>query len=604
MTTGWWNVKTLLSGNEALARGAWEAGVCVAAGYPGTPSTEILETLAPMSDVYAEWSPNEKVALDVAVGAAYAGVRALAVMKHVGLNVAADSLFYVAMTGIEAGLVLIVADDPGMHSSQGEQDTRRYCKFARIPCLEPSDSQEAKDMVGLAFELSEQFDTPVLVRVTTRISHSHGIVALDEERPRRPGAVPPYRIDPPKYVMVPGYARRRHPVMEERIRSLADHADGLAINRVEQGSGPIGIVTHGIAYQYAKEFFPQAPMLRLGMTYPLPAQMVRDFAAQVDRLIVIEELDPVIEEELTLQGIPCEGKSIFPAVGELDPETVRACAERASLLAAAPGPVQPATAPSLPPRPPILCPGCPHRGLYAVARKLELVVNGDIGCYTLGFLPPLSAVHTTGCMGAGIGQAHGVSLAAPDQRHIAVIGDATFFHSGMAALLNVAYNGGETVTVILDNRTTAMTGHQQNPGTGHTLQGKPAGAIDLEQLVRSIGIAEVHTVDSYDLDAVEAALRHCLEAHAPSVVISRHPCALLPEVRRTYHPRTVLAEACIGCGRCLSVGCPALCLSGNTSGRTGKPTVAIDPLLCAGCGICAQMCLSQAIVPMPGEEAN
>ena len=474
-------MRRLLSGNEALARGAWEAGVRVAAGYPGTPSTEILETLAPMPGVYAEWSPNEKVAFDVAVGAAYAGSRSMAVMKHVGLNVAADAFFYAAITGLEAGMVVVVADDPGMHSSQGEQDSRRYSKFARVPCLEPSDSQEAKDMVRAALDLSEEFDTPVLLRMTTRISHSHGVVELgaDREDPLA-GAPPAYRVDPAKYVMVPANARKRHPVMEERIRRLAAHAETYALNRVEMGDRRLGIVTNSIAYQYAREVFSEASFLRLGMTYPLPKGLIAEFARQVDRLIVIEELDPAIEEEIRLMGIPCEGKSIFPLEGELSPELVRDRAIAAGLLPVEALPERVAVEiPALPARPPILCPGCPHRGVFSIARKLKLVVNGDIGCYTLGFLPPLSALHSCGCMGASIGVAHGVRKAGIAQKNMAVIGDSTFFHSGIPALLNAAYNRSDTITVILDNRTTAMTGHQQHPGTGLTLQLQPTRTAEI-----------------------------------------------------------------------------------------------------------------------------
>ena len=591
----------LLSGNEALARGAWEAGVCVAAGYPGTPSTEILETLASMEGVYAEWCPNEKVALDVAIGAAYAGRRSLAAMKHVGVNVAADALFYASMTGLEAGLVVMVADDPGMHSSQGEQDTRRYAKFARVPCLEPSTSQEAKDMVPLAYELSEAYDTPVIIRVTTRISHSYGIVALgpDRDLPQN-GDKSAYRVDPIKYVMVPGNARRRHPAMEERIRKLTARANELAINRIEQGDGErasLGIVTNGVAYQYAKEVFPQASFLRLGMTYPIPPEMVAEFARSVERLIVIEELDPFIEEEIKLLGIPCEGKSIFPMVGELDPAIVRESALAAGLLPEIERPsLVPLELPELPPRPPILCPGCPHRGIFAVLRKLRWVVNGDIGCYTLGFLPPLSALHTTGCMGASIGQAHGVAKAGIQQKHAAVIGDSTFFHTGMPALLNVAYNQSNTVTIILDNRTTAMTGHQDHPGTGRTLQGQPTLQVDMVALARAMGIEQVYEVDPYNLAQVEETLRACGESGEPAVVISRRECALMPEARRRAFALRVDASKCVGCGLCRRLGCPALYISEIVSEKTGRPITAIDPLLCVGCEICAQVCNSGSIL--------
>ena len=590
-------MKRFLSGNEAVAWGAWESGVRVAAAYPGTPSTEILETLAPMPNVYAEWSPNEKVALDVAVGAAYAGSRAMAVMKHVGLNVAADSFFYASMTGMEAGLVIVNADDPYMHSSQNEQDNRRYCKFARVPCLEPTESQEAHDLVGVALNLSEQFDTPVMLRLTTRLSHSSSVVDLKGTRPPAPADKPAYRIDTTKYVMVPGNARRRHPVIEERIAKLAAFAESFPHNRIEWGDRALGIVANGVAYQYAREVFPNASILKLGMTYPVPARMLREFAAQVQRLIVIEELDPFLEEEIRLLGIPVEGKSIFPICGELDQHVVRESAIRAGLLPteARTPVVQPDKGP-LPPRPPILCPGCPHRGVLHVANKLGLVINGDIGCYTLAFLPPLGALHSCGCMGASIGVAHGVSKAGIAQRNVAVLGDSTFFHTGLPALLNVAYNRSNVITIILDNRTTAMTGHQQHPGTGRTLQDAETGAVEFEPLVRAMGIERVHTVDSYDLKAVDAALKDCLQADEPAVIIARRECALMPEARKRWLPLRVDDERCNGCGLCFRIGCPAIVKSGEVDAKSGRPKARIDPLLCTGCEICAQVCARKAIL--------
>lgn len=590
-------MKRLLSGNEAIAWGAWEAGVRVASAYPGTPSTEILETLAPMPGVYAEWAPNEKVALDVAIGASYAGSRAMAVMKHVGLNVAADALFYASMTGSEAGLVIVSADDPFMHSSQNEQDNRHYAKFARVPCVEPSDSQEARDLVPVAFDISERFDTPVLLRITTRLAHSSALVEIKGERQDIWAGPPPYRIDTAKYVMVPGNARRRHYVIEERITRLTEFAEAFPYNRVEMGDTALGIVTNGVGYQYAREVFPEASILRLGMTYPIPPQLVRDFASKVKRLIVIEELDPFLEEGIRLLGIPVEGKSIFPLCGEFSPEVVRDSAIKAGLLPESTRP--PIVAPDkgpLPGRPPILCPGCPHRGVFAVTSKLKLVVNGDIGCYTLGFLPPQAALHTCGCMGASIGQAHGVAKASIQQRHVAVIGDSTFFHTGMPALLNVAYNQSNTVTIILDNRTTAMTGHQENPATGITLQKQKTVAIEFEPLVRSMGIQRVHLVDPYNLKEVEAALRDCLDSNEPAVIIARRECALLPEARRQWVPLRVDAEVCNGCGLCFKVGCPAILRSDEIDEKTGRPKAQIDRLLCTGCEICAQVCARKAIL--------
>lgn len=590
-------MKRFLSGNEAVAWGAWESGVMVAAAYPGTPSTEIMETLGPMPNVYAEWSPNEKVAMDVAIGAAYAGSRAMAVMKHVGLNVAADSFFYAAMTGLEAGLVVVNADDPFMHSSQNEQDNRRYCKFARVPCLEPTDSQEAHDLVGAALNISEQFDTPVMLRLTTRLSHSSSVVELEGVRPPPRAEKPAYRIDATKYVMVPGNARGRHPVAEQRIAHLAEFAETFTFNQLEMGDTGLGIVCNGVAYQYAREVFPNASILKLGMTYPVPARMLRQFARQVARLIVIEELDPFLEEEIRLLGIPVEGKSIFPVCGELDQSIVRDSAIKAGLLppSAQPPVPHPDKVP-LPPRPPILCPGCPHRGVLYVANKLGLVVNGDIGCYTLAFLAPLGAVHSCGCMGASIGVAHGVAKAGISQRNVAVLGDSTFFHTGLPALLNVAYNRSNTITLILDNRTTAMTGHQQNPGTGRTLQNVETIEADLERLVKALGIGLVHKVDSYDLKAVEAALRNCLDADQPSVIIARRECALMPEVRKRYVPLRVNAEKCNGCGLCFRVGCPAVVKTSELDSKTGRAKARIDSQLCTGCEICAQVCARKAIL--------
>lgn len=590
--------RELLSGNEAVARGAYEAGVQVAAAYPGTPSTEILENLAGYDAVYCEWSPNEKVALDVVIGAAYAGRRAMAVMKHVGLNVAADAFFYASMTGMEAGLVVVSADDPNMYSSQNEQDNRRYAKFARVPCLEPRDSQEAKDMVGVALDISERFDGPVMLRLTTRISHSDTLAELGGRTAAEPAEPPEYHVDRAKYVMVPGNARRRHPVIEERTRRIETFAETFPCNQVEMGDTSLGIVTAGVAYQYAREVFPDASVLRLGMTYPLPERTIRDFASQVDRLIVVEELDPFIEEEIRLMDIPVEGKDIFPICGELDPTVVRERAVEAGLLkaSAAMETGQPEEIAELPARPPLLCPGCPHRGVFVTTNKLGLLVNGDIGCYTLGFLPPLSALHTCGCMGASVGVAHGVSKAGIAQEHVAVIGDSTFFHTGMPALLNVAYNQSDTVVIILDNHTTAMTGHQQHPGTGTTLMGRSVPEVGFEALARAMGIQRVHTVDPYDLEAMETALRDGLESEGPAVIVSRRECALLPEAREQWMTLAVDEERCNGCGLCFRVGCPAIVESGRLDDGTGRAKARIDPLLCTGCEICAQVCPREAIL--------
>jgi indolepyruvate ferredoxin oxidoreductase alpha subunit len=594
-------MKRLLSGNEAVARGAWEAGVHVASAYPGTPSTEILENFARFPNVYAEWAPNEKVAVDVAVGAAYSGRRSLAAMKHVGVNVAADSVFYASMTGLEAGLVIVTADDPGMHSSQNEQDNRRYAKFARIPCLEPSDSQEAKDLVGAALDLSEQFDTPVFLRLTTRICHSSAQVELGEQTRIAPGHEK-FPRNPLKYVSVPDHARKRHPVIEQRMRLVADFAETFSFNRVEWGdmtaqAGRLGIVTCGVAYQYAKEVFPQASILRLGMTFPLPPKLIHDFADKVDRLIVVEELDPCIEEELKLMGIECEGKSIFPICGEFNPRVIRESAIAAGLLPESEHvPVFDLEMPEIPPRPPVLCPGCPHRSVFHVLNKRRVPVAGDIGCYSLGLLPPLSALHTCGCMGASIGVAHGAAQAGIGERMVAVIGDSTFFHTGMPALANVAYNHSNVVTIILDNRTTGMTGHQHNPGTGYTLQMQEVPPLELEPLVRALGIERVKTIPAFDVKALDETLKEFLKADGPSVLIARDECALLPSARKQWLPLEVIAEKCNGCTMCFRIGCPAILKSDELDEKTQRPKALIDPLLCTGCEVCAQVCPRDAIL--------
>lgn len=599
----------MLSGDEAVARGAWEAGVAVASAYPGTPSTEILEEFARFPNVYAEWATNEKVALDVAIGAAYAGKRALASMKHVGLNVAADAFMYASMTGAEAGLVIVTADDPAMHSSQNEQDNRTFAKFARVPCLEPSDSQEAKDFTVAAFELSERFDTPVLLRLTTRVCHSSSAVVLDfgnrqldiagdGDQPLAPSApqpAKPFPRNPAKYVMVPGNAVKRHPVIEARIAAVKAFAETYPLNRVEPGDRALGIITSGVSYQYAKEVFPEASVLKLGMVWPLPEQLIRDFAASVDRLIVVEELDPFIEEAVKLLGIPCEGKSIFPIIGEFNPRVVRENAINAGILS---GDLHVALSAvdvgQLPARPPVLCPGCPHRSSFYVLNKLKVPVNGDIGCYTLGLIPPLSALHTCGCMGAGIAVAHGAAKAGSSERHVAVIGDSTFFHTGIPALANLVYNQSPVVTIIMDNRVTGMTGHQENPGSGHTLQGKPAPRIELEPLVRALGVKHVKTVPAYHLDEVEKTLKEYLKLDEPSVLITEEPCALLPEARKRWVPLEVL-DHCNGCTLCFRIGCPAILKSDELDAKTGRPKALIDASLCTGCEVCAQVCPRDAI---------
>lgn len=583
-------MKKLLTGNEAFAYGAYLAGVKVAAAYPGTPSTEVIQNCAKYDTIYAEWSPNEKVALDVAIGAAYAGGRALCAMKHVGLNVAADSLFYASFTGHKAGLVVVNADDPGMHSSQNEQDNRNYAKFAKLPMLEPADSEEAKRFILLAYEISEQFDTPVIVRTTTRLSHSRTIVEMDDsQRIVASTEKVEFERNPGKYHMVPGNARRRHTVVEEKMRKLAEYAETFAYNVIETGNHEIGIVTSGVAYQYAREVFPDATYLKLGMVYPLPKQLILDFAKRVKKVVIIEELDPFFEEYFRTLGIEVIGKSVFPIEGEFSPYLIRELASKAGLVAA-PALEQPMDL-ELPIRPPMLCPGCAHRGIFYALKHLKAVVNGDIGCYALGGSPPLSAMHTSGCMGASIGVVHGVDKVGVKDRTVAVLGDSTFFHSGIHPLINVLYNKGVSTVIISDNRITAMTGHQNNPGSGKTLLGEPTEQIDLEKLVRGLGAQKVAVVNPYELDVMINTLTEFMDSEEPSVIIARYPCVL--HVKEKHPVLKVDLELCTNCGTCLKIGCPPLVKVENG--------VAIDALQCNGCGLCAKICPFDAI-EKPGEQ--
>ncbi len=574
-------MKKLMLGNEAVARGLLEAGCSVVSSYPGTPSTEITEYAAKYDEIYCEWAPNEKVACEVAFGASLAGARAACCMKHVGLNVAADPLFTLSYTGVNGGLVVCVADDPGMHSSQNEQDSRHYAEAAKIPMLEPSDSAEAKEFAKRAFALSEEFDTPVLLRMCTRIAHSQCSVELKEPIKAEKKD---YVKNPQKYIMAPANAIRRHPFVEERTAKLISLAEDCDLNRVEWAEDKkLGIITSGTSYQYVKEVFGESvSVLKLGMVYPLPVDLIREFAKAVDRVVVIEELDPFIENHCKALGIKVEGKSIFPICGEFSQSLiarVMGMPEQAS--------VTPADA--IPVRPPVMCAGCPHRGLFYVLAKKKITVLGDIGCYTLGSAAPLSAIDSVLCMGASVSGVHGFNKASgktAEGKTVAVIGDSTFMHSGMTGLANIAYNGTNSTVIIVDNSITGMTGHQQNPTTGYNIKGDPATKIDLEALCRALGINRVRVVDPYDLKATEAAIVEEIAAEEPSVIISRRPCALLKYVK-AKPALTVDADKCRSCRACMRIGCPAVSM------KDGKAS--IDATLCVGCGVCKQLCAFDAI---------
>ncbi len=567
----------LMTGNEAVARGAFEAGVHFAAAYPGTPSTEILEALVKYEEIDAQWSPNEKVAMEVSIGAAIGGARTIVSMKHVGLNVAADPLFTSSYMGVNGGLVIITADDPGMHSSQDEQDNRYYARFAKLPMLEPSNSQECKDYVALAFTLSEEFDTPVLVRLTTRIAHGRSPVILGE---RQKVAVKEYHRDIEKYIVLPAHARKLHPKVQARMTRLEEYACNTPLNRMELRGTDLGIVTCGAAYQYVREACPEASVLKLGFTYPVSTALIREFAGKVKELVVVEELEPLLEEHIRGIGLEVKGKELFTRFGELSTEIIRK-----GLGIKAEDSMSPEK--DIPGRPPVLCPGCPHRGVFYNLNKLGAVVTGDIGCYTLGAMPPLSAMDTCLCMGASIGKALGLEKAQGREfarRTVAVIGDSTFLHSGITGLMDVVYNHGTITTVILDNGITAMTGHQHNPATGFTAKKAPAFKVDLEQLVRALGVQRVRVVDAYDLDEVYKALKEEMAAQEPSVVIARRPCAL---ILKRHSDKYSVGPECIGCKLCIRLGCPAIAMKDGFS--------EINAQLCTGCGMCAQVCPRQAI---------
>ena len=567
-------MKQLMQGNTAAARGLYEAGCCVASSYPGTPSTEITEEAAKYDAVYCEWAPNEKVAMETAFGASLAGKRSFCGMKHVGLNVAADPLFTVSYTGINAGMVICVADDAGMHSSQNEQDSRHYARAAKLPMLEPSDSQEALEFFRKAYDISEEFDAPVIVKMCTRVAHSQSLVETGErvEIPSKP-----YEKNISKYVMMPGNAIKRHPIVEERMKRLADFSETSDLNRIDKGDeNSVGIITSSTCYQYVKEACgDKYPVLKLGMIWPMPDKKIREFADSVNRLIIVEELDGFIEEHCLTLGLKCEGKSLFGCLGELSQNII---AEKLGMNT--PSGVKLDGSVKIPARPPMMCAGCPHRGLFFTLNQAKCTVLGDIGCYTLGAVAPLSAMEMTLCMGASVSALHGFSKAG-GKNAVAVIGDSTFMHSGMTGLANIAYNQSKSTVIILDNSITGMTGHQQNPTTGYNIKGDPAGKIDLESLCRAMGFKRVRVVDPYNLKECADVLREELEADESSVIISRRPCALLKYVKHNP-PLKVDNEKCRSCKSCMKIGCPALSM------KDGKAHV--DETLCVGCGVCEQLC--------------
>ena len=569
-------MKKLMLGNEAVARGLYEAGCSFVSSYPGTPSTEITEYAAKYNEIYAEWAPNEKVALETAFGASLAGKRSFCGMKHVGVNVAADPLFTIAYTGVNGGLIIGVADDPGMHSSQNEQDSRHYAIASKIPMLEPSDSAESIAFVKEAFEISEKFDTPIFIKMVTRVAHSQSII---EESDRLEVPQKEYVKNGEKYIMMPGNAKKRHPIVEQRTLDLIAYAETAWFNRIEEGSdNAVGIITSSTSYQYVKEVFgDKYPVLKLGMINPLPVNKIKDFAAKVKSVIVVEELDGIIETHCKNIGVEVSGKEIFGNIGEFSQNLV---AEK--LGEAAPKGI--ALSENIPMRPPVMCAGCPHRGLFYTLKKNKLTVMGDIGCYTLGAVAPLSAIDSTICMGASVSSIHGFNKAnegASEKNTVAVIGDSTFMHSGVTGLINIAYNGSNSTVIILDNSITGMTGHQQNPTTGYNLKGDPCSKIDLEALCKSVGINSVRVVDPYNLAECDTVIKEELQKEEPSVIISRRPCALLKYVKHAG-PIKVNTDKCIGCKSCMRIGCPAV------SVIDGK--VKIDNTLCTGCGVCSQMC--------------
>ncbi len=593
-------MKELLSGNEALARGALEAGIEIACGYPGTPSSEILERISKYKEIYSEWSVNEKVAMDAAAGAAYSGRRSLVTTKQVGMNVLSDSLFYTAYTGAEAALVVITADDPGLFSSQNEQDNRHYAKLGKFPMLEPCDSQECKDFVREAVAISEKFDTPVVIRTTMRTSHSKSVVRLGE--PAMYGReVGPFPRIMQKYNCMCTWARERHYVLENRLRDLQAFNDEWGGNAITWGDREIGFIAGGILSEYVAQVFPEASILKLGMCYPLPRKRIREFAAGVKRIIVVEELDPFLEEQIRAMGIDVEGKSIFPPCGELLPEDIAACCRKAGILTTKPGFVPAVPMADLPARSPLLCSGCPHRSTFYNLAQMKIPVAGDIGCYNLGTLPPFNAQHTMGSMGASIGVLHGMGLSRLPEPAVCTIGDGTFFHAGIPPLLNMVHNRGRGTVIIMDNRTTAMTGHQDNPGLDQTLSGEAVAPVDIAGLCRACGVEKVLTVNAFDVGEVRRGLEECTAYDGVSVLVTRGDCVFVS--RSSKAPRMVDTDKCIACGRCIQSGCPSVVLSDLVHSKTGKRKARIEPVTCIGCGVCAQICPVQAISG-PESESN
>lgn len=573
-------MKRLMIGNEAVARGAYEAGVTVVSSYPGTPSTEITENIVKFNEIYVEWAPNEKVAAEVAIGASIGGARSMACMKHVGMNVMADPLFTVSYIGTNGGLVFCVADDPGMHSSQNEQDSRHYAKASKTVMLEPSDSRECKEFTKLAYEISEKFDTPAIIRLSTRVSHSQGLV---EENERMETELKPYEKNIRKNVMMPANAKLRHVIVEERMKALAEYAESCEINRLEENGGEIGIITSGISYMYAKEALgDRVDYLKLGMVYPLPEKLIRDFAARHKTVYVIEELDPVFEEYCKSLGLEVIGKEKFTLLGEYTPSMIKKAMfneEPAEFVT---------IDEDIPVRPPVMCSGCPHRGTFYVLSKMGLTVSGDIGCYTLGAVAPLASVDTTVCMGASVSGAMGMAKARGaefNKKLVAVIGDSTFIHSGITGLIDIVYNKGNNTVIILDNSITGMTGHQDNPTTGYTIRKEPTTQVNLVALAKAIGVRRVEIVDPFDTDSFEKVLKTELEAEEPSVIIAQRPCALLKTVKYTGHCK--VTDRCKKCKKCMKLGCPAI------SVKNGE--VCIDKTQCNGCGLCVNVCPFGAI---------